>query len=297
LATTALVLASLVCHSWSEPVISLADGRTGKIEFATLSLSANDFWNGVKNGPAVNISGQLTVPERGGRVPAIIITHGAGGISASEETWAGELRSQGLAVFVVDSFTARGIKQSPSESELSRVGQVYDVYQALMLLATHPRIDRERIGLMGMSRGGGLTVAAAMVRSLKAQIPNGPEFFAYLAIYPTLIRTLEYGMLASRPIRIFSGTADEVNSIAMLRAFTEQQRAAGAEIKLFEYGGAHHAFDNPRIGRPLVVKGLVEGATVQFTIAYDARAHARMKQDMKDTLHDLFGKGAAKGTE
>ena len=212
----------------------------------TLTLSASDFWDGVKRGQPVTISGALFLPKGEGRVPAVILSHGGGGIGRAEDTWARVLRSQGVAVFLIDSFTGRGITKFPLESELSRAGQVYDAYQALALLATHPRVDRDRIALMGGSRGGGLTLLAAMTRSQKAQGPESLEFCAYLALYPSISATFDYGKLAGRPIRLFTGTLDEAAPVATLRGFAEKQRAAGADVTLIEYEGAHHAFDNPR---------------------------------------------------
>lgn len=284
-AVTLLMLPGLVLHALGKPITSMADGPKGTVEFQTLTLSAEDFWAGTKTGKTVTISGELLLPKGDGRVPAVIMSHGGSGISGIETTWARELRSQGVAPFVVDSFTGRGINKQPSEAELSPVGQAYDIYQALALLATHPRIDPNRIALMGSSRGGGVTLLAAMTRSLKAQRPDGVDFCAYLALYPGLYGTID-GPLASRPIRIFSGTADEIIRIAMVRAFTEKQRAAGADITLVEYEGAHHAFDNPDIREPF----LVRTPTASFTIAYHPQAHAKVKRDMKETLAEVFGK-------
>src|SRR5881296_1832607 len=272
-----LVLPGLVLHASGKPITTMAHGPKGNVEFETLTLNASDFWDGVKTGQRVTISGELLLPKGEGRVPVVVLSHGGGGVGRAEDTWARELRSQGIAVFVVDSFTGRGIKKFPPETELSRAGQVYDVYQALALLATHPRVDAGRIALMGGSRGGGLSILAAMTRSLKAQAPANLEFCAYLAIYPTIRATVDYGTLASRPIRLFTGTADEATSITTVRDFAERQRTAGANVKLFEYEGAHHAFDNPQFRTPIVAN--VSG--VMFTVAYHPQAHAKLKKDMR----------------
>jgi len=133
LALTLLVLPELVLHATGKPITTMAHGPKGDVEFETLTLSASDFWDGVKTGQRVTISGELLLPKGEGRVPVVVLSHGGGGVGRAEDTWARELRSQGIAVFVVDSFTNRGIKKFPPETELSRVGQVYDVYQALAL--------------------------------------------------------------------------------------------------------------------------------------------------------------------
>src|SRR5438552_1078452 len=281
-----LVLPGLVLHASGKPITTMAHGPKGNVEFETLTLSASDFWDGVKTGQRVTISGELLLPKAEGRVPVVVLSHGGGGVGRAEDTWARELRSQGIAVFVVDSLTGRGIRKFPPETELSRAGQVYDVYQALALLSTHPRVDPGRIALMGGSRGGGLSLLAAMMRSLKAQAPANLAFRGYLALYPSIIATLDYGKLASRPIRLFTGTLDEATSITTVRGFAEKQRADGADVKLFEYEGAHHAFDNPDFRAPLV-------ATIRntsFTVLYHPQAHSKVTKDVKATLAEVFAK-------
>src|SRR3989442_12394815 len=141
LALPLLVLPALGLHAPGKPITTMAHGPKGAVEFETLTLNASDFWDGVKTGQRVTISGELLLPKGEGRVPVVVLSHGGGGVGRAEDTWARELRSQGIAVFVVDSFTGRGIKKFPPETELSRDWQVRDVYQALALLATHPKFD------------------------------------------------------------------------------------------------------------------------------------------------------------
>ena len=125
-----------------------------------------------------------------------------------------------------------------------------------------------------------------MTRSLKAQAPANLEFCAYLALYPSINATLDYGKVASRPIRLFTGTLDEATSITTVRGFAEKQRAGGADVKLFEYEGAHHAFDNPDFRAPLVA---TIGNT-SFTVLYHAQAHAKVTKDVMATLAEVFAK-------
>ena len=72
------------------------------------------------------------------------------------------------------------------------------------------------------------------------------EFAAYIPFYPDCMTTfVSDADVADRPIRVFGGTADDYNPIAVCRAYAERLRAAGHDIEVTEYSSASHAFDNP----------------------------------------------------
>jgi dienelactone hydrolase len=55
----------------------------------------------------------------------------------------------------------------------------------LELLAKHPRIDSNRVMVMGFSRGGGAAHWSALKRFLKMHGPDGGLMFAgHIALYP-----------------------------------------------------------------------------------------------------------------
>ena len=66
--------------------------------------------------------------------------------------WADRFIASGMATFVVDSFSPRGVKGFARQP--SFFASVADLYAALHLLRTHPRIDPARIALMGFSARG-----------------------------------------------------------------------------------------------------------------------------------------------
>jgi dienelactone hydrolase len=73
----------------------------------------------------------------------------------------------GIAAFILDSFTGRGITSTNSDQDqLSRLVGVLDAYRALDLLGSHPRIDPARVLIMGFSRGGGAAHWSAQKRLL-----------------------------------------------------------------------------------------------------------------------------------
>ena len=94
----------------------------------------------------------------------MVIAHGSGGILAGrEDAWAARLNGLGIATFVVDSFAPRGLSSTArDQSRLSTMANLADALAALKLLATHPRIDPARIGVMGFSRGGQVALYSSL---------------------------------------------------------------------------------------------------------------------------------------
>jgi len=216
----------------------------------TTTLTDEQFLNGVKEGKATIIAGELRLPRPGtDRLPAVVFLHGSGGASLSIDSWAQEFLAIGIATFTVDSFAGRGIFNTGSDQDqLGRLAMIVDAYRALELLARHRRIDPARIAVMGFSRGGQSALYASVRRFQRMHGPAGMEFAAYIPLYPACNTTFrEDGDVSDRPIRIHHGTADDYVPVAPCRPYVARLRAAGKNVELIEYPGAHHAFDNPAL--------------------------------------------------
>jgi dienelactone hydrolase len=275
-------LVGLSCGGRMPPETFVADS-TPRIFFQSVNLTAAQFVAGSKEGPTVTIFGDLVFPPGRAMVPAVVLFPGSAGITGAERGWASYLPRIGVATFLVDSFTPRGISGAPPEEKLSRAGQVIDAYRALELLATHPRIHRNRIVLMGFSRGGGQTIMAS-VRSFRlSYLPPWLDFAAYIAFYPTLRPTanLIATEVPDRPVRIFHGTLDDSEPIVTVRDYVERVRRAGADVELFEYARARHAFDDPTLTKTI-------RTSRGFTVGYDAGAHRQAMEKVEDILVSIF---------
>ena len=191
------------------------------------------------------IQGMLTLPPAESKIPAVVITHGCGGVGGGSTMWGRDLVEYGYATLVIDSFGPRGITEVCSGQERMNIATVlHDVYRGLDFLAADPRIDETRIALLGLSFGGRTALWANQTR-FRGLYGSDNEFAAHLSFYPAAcyIRLADELEVGDAPMRIFHGTADDWLPIEPCRQYVERMRAAGRDVALFEYEGAHHGFD------------------------------------------------------
>jgi dienelactone hydrolase len=221
--------------------------------FQSMTLTDQELLTGKKEGKPVTISGELRLPRTGNdRLPAVVLQHGSGGVSGNVLDWEQYLNGFGVATFVLDSFTPRGIVNTLyDQSQLGMLTMIVDAYRALEVLARHPRIDPTRIALMGFSRGG-RALYASLKRFQRMHGPVGQEFAAYIAFYPPCYATFRDDEdVADKPIRIFIGSADDYVPVGPCRAYVERLKAKGKDVQLTEYAGAGHVFDGRAFKTPL----------------------------------------------
>ena len=248
-----LVLSLLWCNTVFS-VDSLSDGKKGTIKFESIPVvTLNQFLKGETKGDSVQISGKLQFPKKKwtGRRPAVVILHGGGGGSTNEEDWAKGFRKIGIATFVLDSNSARGCRKQEKKVTICKngylhqgLGHIPDAYRALDLLSTHPRIDPNRIALMGFSIGGKAALYASVKRFQKMWGTPGIEFAAYVPFYPGCKTAFENDeIISDRPIRIFFGDTDDFVSHVLCEEYVNRLRKAGADVTITIYPNATHAFD------------------------------------------------------
>ena len=171
----------------------------------------------------------------------------------------------GIASFLVDSFSGRGlVSTSTNQALLGRLNMILDGYRAFDVLANHSRIDPARIAIMGFSRGGQSTLYSSMKRFQQMWNPRA-AFAAYIPLYASCTYHVHRRHRREpAPIRQFHGAADDYVPVAPCRPYFERLRAAGRDVQLTEYPDAHHGYDNPLGNKtPTVAKGCAERARLQ----------------------------------
>jgi dienelactone hydrolase len=252
----------VVTFAWAQSAIadpSVKDlaARTELHPIETLSLSVRQFLTGDKNGKAVTIAGQLRFPQgAAGRLPAVILQHGSAGSNARDELWAKTFNEMGIASFLVDSFSGRGLSRTSTNlAQLTPYNLILDGYRAFDVLANHARIDPARIAIMGFSLGGVSSLYSSLKRFRQMWNPRA-GFAAHIPLYAGCATTFIGDTDVSAPIRQFHGAADDYTPVAPCRAYFERLRAAGRDAVLTEYPGAHHSYDNPLGNKtPSISKG------------------------------------------
>jgi dienelactone hydrolase len=236
------------------PIVVRAQvARMEILQFPSVTLTDKQFLIGEKDGKPVTLAGVLRLPRPGNdRLPVVILLHGSGGIVGYVTDWEQYLNEMGVATFVIDSFTPRGINNTrDDQSQLGRLAMIFDAYRALELLAKHPRVDLARIAVMGFSRGGQAALYASLKRFQRMHGPTNVEFAAYIVFYPSCATTFrDDEVVSDKPIRLFHGTADDYAPVAPCRAYVERLKAKGKDVQLTEYEGANHVFDGKAVKKP-----------------------------------------------
>jgi dienelactone hydrolase len=176
----------------------------------------------------------------------VVLAHGCGGVGNADAGWTPVLRQWGYATFVVDSFRGRELREVCTNAQLLAGNQrIPDVYGALRILATHPRIDAKRVALMGFSHGGIVTVGSATAWARQNYLaPGTPGFRAFLPFYPSCNTTYKEIETLAGPMRVHTGALDNWTPAAPCAAMVERIRKLGQDATITVYPGAHHSFDN-----------------------------------------------------
>ncbi|MDF1522180.1 MAG: alpha/beta fold hydrolase [Trueperaceae bacterium] len=169
----------------------------------------------------VTLAGTLTLPPGDGRAPAVLLMTGSGPQDRNEEILghkpflviADHLTRAGYAVLRVDD---RGVGGSTgSDTDATYEELLGDVLAGVALLRDHPRVDPERVGLLGHSQGGFLAPAAAVEADGDVAfviLMAGPSVDGFQTLLAQNERIIELAMRAANPAVTDEAVADAVAS-------------------------------------------------------------------------------------
>lgn len=234
----------------------------------------------------LTIAGQLRLPVSDHQQPAVVILHGSAGVDTRGVYHAAALNEAGIATLEPDLWSPRALLggTGPSGRPQSVVETLPDAFGALNYLASRADIDAHRIGVMGFSWGGVLSMLTATRPYCERYLEAGaPRFAAHAPFYPVCwtyntVPGHEFVELTGAPIFIQSGARDDYDRPdtceQMVAALPEAARRC---ITYKIYPDATHAFD--RMGAPMVgddpYSHLGKGGAITITPNVDAAAAAR----------------------
>ncbi len=198
--------------------------------------------------------------NKGGRVPAVVLLHGAAGVLYQRElTYARQFAAMGVAALVIDVFGARRDRASGFIERLLEITEtmmIADAYAGLRFLDRHEAVDPRRIALMGFSYGGMASVLAAYSQVAETMAPDGRRFAAHVAFYGPCIARLEDSRATGAPVLMVWGKEDALIDPERCAEIAADLRKGGAPVRTVAYDGAYHQWDGAwegpfEIGRSL----------------------------------------------
>lgn len=228
----------------------------------------------------LTITGRVNVPLGKGPFPALVLAHGyidpalyvSGQGLMREQDW---LARAGYLTFHVDYRNHAGSDDDPAADLRLRLGYTEDVINAVLALRGRPAlVDRDRIGLMGRSMGGGVVYNTLVVRPglVDAAVVFAPVSSDTVDNFDRWIRPdpsravlaqqvlRRYGSPERRPafwrsvsprshfdrveepLMIHHGTSDDSCPIAWSHRTVRALERAGKQVRFHVYEGEEHAF-------------------------------------------------------
>lgn len=200
---------------------------------------------------ASTVRGDLRLPKNGsGKFPAVVMLHGSAGYKDGRGEYYGrKLNEAGIATLEVDMFR-KGLRPKETVMTMSHA------FGALEYLKSRPDIDGDKIGVVGWSWGGimSLRMASEKMHSTFGA-SGGKGFKAYAPFYPLCWGHIwlqnvwaDYNKLTGHPVKIFYGGKDGYdkpeNCAEFVRILPEESQKL---ISLEFYPNETHGWDSLRL--------------------------------------------------
>lgn len=239
----------------------------------------------------LTISGVLRIPVGGAenveggapaqKIPAVVVLHGSAGLDSRGGLYIEALNNVGIATLEIDMWAARGLTGSsnrPASPQLT----VPDAFSALRFLAQNSHIDPDRIGILGFSWGGVVTMLSA-TQAYATPFGGGLRFAAHVAHYPICwaylagLPGIAFTNLTGSPVLIQIGDRDDYDEGA---GPCQALAAPFPNVSVNVYTNAYHGWDRLQpsftVVDPFSHKGL--GGEVEFVPnpgkAFQSRSNA-----------------------
>lgn len=225
----------------------------------------------------------LRMPRRAtAPTPAVVIVHGSAGVDSRGASYARALNEAGIAALEIDMWAARGIA-GPQNRPKAVPETLPDAYGAFVHLAANPAIDAKRIGVMGFSWGGVVSMLTATKPYTERYLGPKRRFAAHAPNYPACwlynsAPGYEFREFTGAPIFIQTGELDAYDlPDTCLNLVRSLGPAASEFVTVKVHPDATHAFDRsePAMTAFDPLAHLGQGGEVRFAPNPEAARRAR----------------------
>jgi dienelactone hydrolase len=214
-----------------------------------------------------------------GKRPGVLVIHEWQGLTSYEKKRAEQLAALGYVAFAADIY-GKGVRPATPELAAKEAAKYRGADRSLIRarsaaglekLASFPEVDASRLAAIGYCFGG--TAALELARS-------GADLKGTVSFHGGLDTPVPADALKIRGKVLALHGADDPNvPPVQVAAFQQEMRMAKVDWQMTYYGGAVHAFTNPKNGND-PSKG----------VAYNEKADRRSWEAMKVFFNEIFAK-------
>jgi carboxymethylenebutenolidase len=176
-------------------------------------------------------------PKGSGKYPAVLVLHGSGGMAIGGPWFRDSARAlarRGYVAHVVHYFDLSGTKLADLPTMKEHFpGWIMAVADGVSNVVKQPNVDRERVGLLGFSLGGYLSLSAAVF---------DPRVSAVVEYFGGLPEPLVKEVKSLPPTLILHGDADPIVPVTEARALEKLFKEKNVPYELQIYAGQGHGF-------------------------------------------------------
>jgi len=187
------------------------------------------------------------------KAPAVLHVHGNAGNIGNHESFSSYLTDHGMHVLLFDY---RCYGRSDESGPLNRKHLAIDTKAALDALLNHPRVDPDRIGVLGVSLGGPFALNAIENEPRVRAVSTLSTFSSWSGVardmsklgpllFPSGDRGLDpikaVNFLRNQPYLILHGDDDEIIDPRHADLIYNQALHAGLDVTLARYPGDHNS--------------------------------------------------------
>jgi dienelactone hydrolase len=197
-------------------------------------------------GQQVNLNPELFMPAQADNpAPVMVVLHGSAGLKPAFVELARQFTAMGVAGVALDSFGPRKIGSTVQDQrKLPEQAMLADAIRTAQELANNPKIDADRIGLVGFSKGGTVAIMAALERYTK-QFKAGGPFRLLIAVYPSCTDFPLDFTPNKMNLHMLLGENDTYTSVASCQDYAARLKAKGGDAAVRIYKSAKHGWFVP----------------------------------------------------